>query len=196
MNVIQLEHVKNTAYELPFPMESQLVPGEFLSGETVADEGYYNDGGGWLSLAITDTVAEIGSTGVYELSLAQGELNHDMVAIKFTSTDGRDLLVIFTLTTARAVAGDQMDLQDTPNATALAAAADALLNRDMSTGTDSGSPTVRTVRQALRFLRNKWSIAGTTLTVTKEDDSTASWTGTVSTDASAEPVTGNDPASA
>lgn len=72
--------------------------------------------------------------------------------------------------------------------------ADALLNRDMSVGTDSGSPTVRTVRQALRFLRNKWSISGTTLTVTKEDDATASWTSTVSTSAGADPVTGNDPA--
>lgn len=72
--------------------------------------------------------------------------------------------------------------------------ADALLNRDMATGTDSGSPTVRTVRQALRFLRNKWSIGGTTLTVTKEDDVTASWTSTVSTTVGAAPVTGNDPA--
>ena len=64
----------------------------------------------------------------------------------------------------------------------------------MATGTDSGSPSVRTVRQALRFLRNKWSIAGTTLTVTKEDDATASWTATVSTDAAAIPIVGNDPA--
>jgi len=72
--------------------------------------------------------------------------------------------------------------------------ADALLNRDMATGTDSGSPTVRTVRQALRFLRNKWSISGTTLTVTKEDDATASWTATLTTNASADPVTSSDPA--
>jgi hypothetical protein len=72
--------------------------------------------------------------------------------------------------------------------------ADALLDRNMATGTDSGSPTVRTVRQALRFLRNKWSIGGTTLTVTKEDDSTASWTATVTTDAGGAPVVGNDPA--
>ena len=57
--------------------------------------------------------------------------------------------------------------------------ADAFLNRDMSTGTDSGSTTVRTVRQALRALRNKWSWTGGTATVTKEDDSTASWTATV-----------------
>lgn len=73
--------------------------------------------------------------------------------------------------------------------------ADALLNRDMSTGTDSGTATVRTVRQALRFLRNKWAVSGTTLTVYKEDDTTASWTGTVTTNASADPITANDPAS-
>ena len=72
--------------------------------------------------------------------------------------------------------------------------ADALLDRNMATGTDSGSPTVRTVRQALRFLRNKWSISGTTLTVTKEDDTTASFTATVTTDAAAVPIVGNDPA--
>lgn len=57
--------------------------------------------------------------------------------------------------------------------------ADGLLDRDMSTGTDSGSPTVRTVRQALRAIRNKSSVAAGTLTVTKEDDTTASWTAAV-----------------
>ena len=72
--------------------------------------------------------------------------------------------------------------------------ADALLDRNMATGTDSGSPTVRTVRQSLRFLRNKWAISGTTLTVNKEDDTTASWTATVATDAAAIPVVGSDPA--
>jgi hypothetical protein len=71
--------------------------------------------------------------------------------------------------------------------------ADAVLNRDMSTGTDSGSTTVRTPRQALRFLRNKWAIAAGTLTVYKEDDVTSSWTASVSTDAAADPVIGNDP---
>lgn len=81
------------------------------------------------------------------------------------------------------------------SATERNAVADAFLDRDMSTGTDSGSATTRTVRQALRFLRNKWSISGTTLTVTEEDDTTASWTSEVSTDASADPITGNDPAS-
>lgn len=73
--------------------------------------------------------------------------------------------------------------------------ADGILNRDMSTGTDSGSASVRTMRQALRFLRNKWSISGTTLTVCKEDDSTSSWTSELTGTAAADPITASDPAS-
>ena len=73
------------------------------------------------------------------------------------------------------------------------AIADAILDRNMATGTDSGSPSVRTVRQALRFSRNKVSISGGTLTVTKEDDTTASWTASVTTTAG-DPITTVDPA--
>jgi hypothetical protein len=72
--------------------------------------------------------------------------------------------------------------------------ADGILDRDMGAGTDSGSTSVRTVRQALRFLRNKRTLSGTTLTVMKEDDATSSWTAAVSTDAAAEPVVSVDPA--
>lgn len=71
--------------------------------------------------------------------------------------------------------------------------ADAFLDRDMSLGTDSGSTTVRTPRQALRWLRNKWSISAGTLTVKKEDDATTSWTGAVTTTAG-DPVSQIDPA--
>jgi len=89
-----------------------------------------------------------------------------------------------------AQAGDAMALTSSErNSTA-----DALLNRDMSTGSDSGSTTVRTVRQALRFLRNKWSISAGTLTVCKEDDSTASWTSAVTTTPGQDPITATDPA--
>lgn len=73
--------------------------------------------------------------------------------------------------------------------------ADALLDRNMATGTDSGSATVRTVRQALRFMRNKWENSGGTLTVYKEDDTTASWTASTTT-AAGDPVSSVDPASA
>lgn len=74
------------------------------------------------------------------------------------------------------------------------ATADALLDRDMATGTDSGSASVRTVRQALRSNRNRVEISGGTMTVYKEDDSTASWTATVTT-AAGNPINSIDPAS-
>ena len=69
-------------------------------------------------------------------------------------------------------------------------AADALLKRDMSS---VSSEAARSPLNALRFLRNKWSISSTTLTVTKEDDTTSAWTSSLTTDAAANPVTASDP---
>lgn len=63
--------------------------------------------------------------------------------------------------------------------------ADALLKRDMSSVTGEAS---RSLLNCLRFLRNKWSFSGNTMTITKEDDSTSAWTATVTTDALALPV--------
>lgn len=51
----------------------------------------------------------------------------------------------------------------------------------------------RSLLNALRFLRNKWSVSGGTLTVTKEDDTASAWTSAVTTDAAAEPIIGSDP---
>lgn len=69
---------------------------------------------------------------------------------------------------------------------------DALFVRDWALITACSSG--RTLLDAGRFLRNRWAASsGGTLTVYKEDDATAAWTGsfTVSTDAA--PITGNDP---
>lgn len=76
----------------------------------------------------------------------------------------------------------------------LNAIADATLDRNMATGTDSGtdSTVVRTARQALRVLRNKASIAAGTLTVLAEDDATTSWTAAVTTTAG-NPISTIDP---
>ena len=67
---------------------------------------------------------------------------------------------------------------------------DAILTRDWTSVSGEAS---RSVLNALRFLRNKWSISGTTLTITEEDDTTSAWTATVTPDAAAEPITGSDP---
>lgn len=69
--------------------------------------------------------------------------------------------------------------------------ADALLNRDMSAVSDTNA---RSPLNALRILRNKVSSSAGTLTVTKEDDSTSAWTATLTTNPTADPITGVDPA--
>lgn len=71
--------------------------------------------------------------------------------------------------------------------------ADAILARDIGSGTGAGSSEERTVRSALRVLRNKFGISGTTRTVYKEDDTTAAFTSVLTTDAAAVPIIGDDP---
>ena len=84
--------------------------------------------------------------------------------------------------------GTVANTTDIPTATANA---DAMLNRDMSAVSDT---TARSPLNALRFLRNLWSISGTTLTVKKEDDITTAWTSVVTPAPGADPISGSDPA--
>jgi hypothetical protein len=70
--------------------------------------------------------------------------------------------------------------------------ADAILLRDWTDVV--GTVPDRSTLNALRFLRNKWSLAAGTLTVTEEDDTTSAWTASVTTDAGAVPIIGSDPA--
>lgn len=67
--------------------------------------------------------------------------------------------------------------------------ADAILGRNLAGGSDGG----RTVKDALRSLRNKTSISAGTLTVCQEDDSTTAWTATVTT-TPGDPLSAIDPA--
>lgn len=66
--------------------------------------------------------------------------------------------------------------------------ADALLNRNIAGGSNAG----RLVKEALYALRNKSEIIGTTLSVYDASDA-LSWTATVASSSSADPVTGIDP---
>ena len=93
---MEIRRKKNVATEIVFPMVDSTAPELFVTGETVADEVYYHDGGSWTSLAITDTVTEIGATGVYQLSLTSPELNHDLIAIKLTATNSVDQFIIIS----------------------------------------------------------------------------------------------------
>jgi hypothetical protein len=52
----------------------------------------------------------------------------------------------------------------------------------------------RTVRSSLRYIRNKVGISGSTMTISTEDDTTASWTAALTTSPGVDPVTTLDPA--
>lgn len=119
------------------------------------------------------TEIQTGLATAANLAIVAGYLDTEIAAIK-AKTDN--------LPAAPAATGD------IPTATQNA---DALLNRDMSAVSDTNA---RSPLNALRFLRNKWDIAGTALTVKKEDDSTTAWTATVTAAPGADPISGNDPA--
>jgi len=129
---------------------------------------------------LVDT-AEIGVAGAgltavasaANLAVVAGYLDTEIAAIK-AKTDN--------LPASPAATGD------IPTATQNA---DALLNRDMSAVSDTNA---RSPLNAMRFIRNKWAISGTTLSVKKEDDSTDAWTATVTAAPGADPISGNDPA--
>ena len=106
---------KNEATVIAFPMVTTANPETFDTGETVTDTAYFSDAGGaWTSLAITDTVSEIGTTGMYELSLTAAEMNHDNIIIKFSSTNAADTAI--TIRT-RAVDLDDLVRATTPGNT-------------------------------------------------------------------------------
>jgi hypothetical protein len=75
-----------------------------------------------------------------------------------------------------------MDIIDAPNATGLAALADAILTRAFGSVTYTG--TTRCILTALQAIRNKFTTTTGTAgyIVTKENDSTTSWTGTLTVD--------------
>lgn len=122
---------------------------------------------------------EVDSTnhkGVYEIQLADA---------RFAVSGARSLLVSVLGATNLAQCDFVVQLDN------LNEIADAVLKRDMSAVSGESS---RSLLNALRFLRNKWTISAGTLTVYKEDDSTSAWTGSVTGTAGADPITTVDPA--
>ena len=139
--------------------------------------GYYTLDGG-TQTAIAGAFTHEGN-GQWSVNLAAGEMNGTIVGLVFTLANAVN--VYHTIKTV---------LIDPDNVNGIA---DSILDRDMGAGADSGSPSVRTVRQALRMSRNKVAISGGVLTCYKEDDATASHTATVTTTAG-NPISTIDPA--
>ncbi len=184
----------------------------------VLDEAVYDSLFGTTALStyaggavasVTGAVGSIGSGGITSASFAAGAIDNAAIAADAIGSSElassavteiqSGLATSSALSTldgkADAIKAKTDNLPASPAATGdiptATQNADALLDRDMGAGADTNA---RSPRNALRFLRNKWSLSGPTLTVTKEDDATTAWTAAVSTDAAADPVTGSDPA--
>ena len=158
------------------------------------------DGAAFAS--ITPTVTEL-ATGWYNVALTTTHTNTlGALALHITATgaDPTDLAdEVLTALPGEADANVAAIKAKTDNLPVSPAAvsdiptaiqnADALLKRDMSAVTGEAS---RSPLNALRFLRNRWAIVTGTLTVYKEDGTTASWSGPVHTTPQ-DPTTGIDP---
>lgn len=126
--------------------------------------------------------------------ISAGDFADSALVIGSTSGTGVKIYLDANSITAGVIANNAIDAAAVA-ADADEAIADAILNRNLAGGGNgTGATTDRTVRSALRALRNRSGISGTTLTVYQEDDAATAWTATVSTSAGANPVTGIDPA--
>lgn len=86
------------------------------------------------------------------------------------------------------------NVYDMYNSGGLTDLADIVLLRNFALVAEGSPQGERNILNALRLLRNKASISGSTLTVTLEDDTGVAWTASVTTDAAADPITAVDPA--
>ena len=156
---MQIEHKKNTAYYLASPMVDSANPENFKTGETVSITAYYKDGtGAWTSLAIADTIAEIGTTGVYEVDLTAAEMNHDRLFVKLTSSGAADTAFIFDMRSKLV-----SDLNDPTTA----AIADSVWDEALSGHNTAGTPgkVIRQLVEGVVSVEGAVNDAGATTTV-------------------------------
>ena len=146
---------------------------------------------------VTGSVGSVASGGITASSLASDCITAAKVAADVTTEIQSGLATASALSTVdtevAAIKAKTDNLPASPAATSdiptAAQNADKLLGRSLAGSADGG----RTVRDALRPLRNKTSIAGGTMTVCEEDDATPAWTAAVTTTAG-DPLSEIDPA--
>jgi hypothetical protein len=174
-----------------------IVVGPFLS----KDDGVTSDAGvssgttakkvkGTTMTALTlSNWAHIGS-GYYLVTLASGDTDTIGHLRLYFVNEATYLPVFEDFHVIKADAYDALF-----GSTGLNNIADAVLCRDMGSARGQSVFTVasRSLLNAISFLRNKWAIAGTTLTVNTEDDSATAWSATIVPTSGATPITSVDP---
>lgn len=140
--------------------------------------------------SVTGAVGSVAAGGITAASIATDAIDADAIAASAVTEiqSGLSTLDAAGVRTAVGLGSANLDTQlgDLPTATENA---DALLKRDWSSVSGEAA---RSVLNALRKLRNEWSISGSTLTVKKEDDSTTAYTQSLTTSGSADPIVSID----
>jgi hypothetical protein len=129
--------------------------------------------------AVAGDAMTLAAGAVSAAAIATGAIDADAIAADAVTELQAGLATSADIAALNDVTGDEV--------------ADALLARDLGSGTAAGTLNERTVRSALRVLRNKWAVSAGVLTVTKEDDVEAAWTAAVTSATGAAPVTTVDP---
>jgi hypothetical protein len=166
-----------------------------VNGEAGID--WANVGNPTTTLGLTNTtIANVTVGTIATNAITADALATDAVTEIVTAVWTRDPAVGFAVGTSaywlyQAGLNSQQIVSDTAQIAGTAyieSIGDALLNRNVGGGSNSG----RLVKEALYALRNKSEIVGALLSVYDAGDN-LSWTATVASSASADPVTGIDP---
>lgn len=143
--------------------------------------------------AVTNLKAMLINTSTITLGAQFNSTGNTAVA---TATMGTDVSTGVSPTASYWIYQAGLNAQDAASNTSTIASTafvesigDALLNRNLAGGSNTG----RLVKEALYALRNKSEISGSTLNVYNATDGAIAWSATVSSSATANPVTGIDP---
>jgi hypothetical protein len=159
---------------VPYTSDVSLALGSGKAGLTDLRAQLVDTAGVNVGAAVTTGFTEIGQ-GNYLWHYAVWPDGH-RGGVKFYSAATPTTILAF-------VAVNPEDVQTT------AGVADGLLNRNLAGGADGG----RTVRDALRFLRNRWTRTATALVVYAEDDTTPAWTSVLTVSGGTYPVVESNP---
>lgn len=163
----------------------------FITEGTVAASGAPANSATYFRTSLTTP-----ATGTYEgqiMYFTDGTLAGQSSSINtFTQTNG--VITVLDEFTGTPTSGDNFVIINSTHVLQPAEIADGILRRKLdSSGDGDGTLDERTVLSALRVLRNASEIVGSTLTVYKENDTTAAWSATVSSSAGMNPLTGINP---
>jgi hypothetical protein len=134
-----------------------------------------------LGVGGTVTVGTVNDDAINNLSISQ--YTYEVIATYVRTELATELARIDVATSTRLATASYTAAPTT------AQIADKVLGRNIAGSSDGG----RTVTEALRVLRNRWTRTATTLTVYAEDDSTTSWTSVLTTSDTLDPVSESNP---